>query len=232
MKMLIAISQRNDKNKHGEYIDNLENSYVNYLEKFGVKLIVIPNLTKDVDSYFKEFPILGVILSGGNDINPRLYGELLKEGLSVSDERDETEKKILEVAIKKKLPVLGICRGMQFINVFFKGKLIMNIKEETGTKIEHVSANHKIIILNKELQKVLGKKTHVNSYHNQGIDSNRLSPELRTFAQSSDGIIEGVNHASLPIAGVQWHPERKSPDEEINNKIIKAFIEKELFWKK
>ena len=68
--MLVAISQRNDKNKHGDRIDNLENNYVSYLGEFGIKLLIIPNVAKDIKYYFDKFPIEGVILSGGNDINP------------------------------------------------------------------------------------------------------------------------------------------------------------------
>lgn len=222
--MLIAISQRNDKNEYGSYVDNLENDYVNYFEKFGIKLIIIPNCSKDVASYFEEFPISGIILSGGNDIDPGLYGGKVEEG-TVSKERDETEKKMLEIAIKKKLPVLGICRGMQFINVFFKGKLVTKVKGE----VEHVAVEHNITILDKELVKVLGNDIKVNSYHKHKVE---LSSELEAFAQSSDGVIEGIYHPSLPVAGIQWHPERKSPDEEANNKILKAFLNKELFWKK
>lgn len=213
--MLIAISQRNDKNKHGDFIDNLENNYVNYLEKFGIKLLIIPNSTKDVFSYFEEPSISGIILSGGNDINPELYGEKRVNGLAVSKERDSIEKKMLEIAIKKKLPVLGICRGMQFINVFFKGKL---------TNVEgHVAKNH--------IVKTKDGEFEVNSYHGQGITSKEVSPELKVFAQSGE-IIEGIYHPSMLIAGIQWHPERKSPNEKVNRKILKAFLDRKLFWKK
>lgn len=222
--MLIAISQRHDKNQHGDYIDNLENNYVDYLEKFGVRLIIIPNCSKDVVSYFEELSISGVILSGGNDINPELYGGKTEEG-TISKKRDETEEKMLEIAIEKRLPVLGICRGMQFINVFFKGKLITKVKGE----IEHVATSHNTHILNEDLMKTLGKEIRVNSYHKHKVE---LSSELKAFAKSSDGIIEGLYHPSLPIVGLQWHPERENPDEEVNSKIMKAFLNKELFWKK
>jgi len=203
--MLIAISQRQDKNKHGDYVDSLENNYVNYLSKFGIKLVVIPNMA-DVSSYF-ELPIEGVILSGGNDIVG--YGE------SSSEARDATEKKILDIAIDRKLPVLGICRGMQYINVYFGGKL---------EKIDgHVAINHKVSIDG------LGE-TEVNSYHGLGVTNDTLSTELKSFAMS-ENIVEGLNHPSLPIAGIEWHPERNSPDEEVNKKIVEAFINKEMFWK-
>lgn len=229
--MIVAISQRNDKNKHGDYVDSLENNYITYFEKLGIKLLPIPNSATDIRHYFEEFPISGIILSGGNDVDPEIYGEKNLEGYSVSKNRDFTEKRMLELAIEKKLPVLGICRGMQFINVFFDGKLI-NIKEKTKTNDEHVTASHKISITEPEAMKMLGKTINVNSYHNQGLRIDELSSKLKVFAQTSKGIIEGIYHPSLPIVGIQWHPERKSPEEEFNKKIIQTFIEKRLFWKR
>jgi len=226
--MLIAISQRNDKNKHGDRIDNLENNYINYFERFGIKLLPIPNTTKDVSYYFENFPVSAIILTGGNDVNPELYGEKPDEGLAVSKERDNTERRMLEIAVNKKLPVFGFCRGMQFINVFFKGKLINDIKDHVGAN--HVAITHTIKIINEEAKKVLGDEIGVNSYHNQGITPDTLSPELTAFA-TADDVVEGFYHPSLPIAGVEWHPERKSPDEAANEKLVKAFLNRELFWK-
>ena len=105
--MLVAISQRNDKNKHGDLIDNLENNYVNYLEGFGINLVIIPNTSDDIDFYFKGLPIEGVILTGGNAVNPKLYGEKLPKDPDVSKQRDSTEEKLLDIAIKKRLPVFS-----------------------------------------------------------------------------------------------------------------------------
>lgn len=229
--MIVAISQRNDKNKHGDYIDSLEDNYVTYFEKLGIKLLPIPNSTTNIKYYFEEFPISGIIISGGNNVNASLYGEKNLEESSVSKNRDFTEKKMLEFAIEKKLPVLGICRGMQFINVFFDGKLI-NIKETIKANNGHVATSHKISITEPNMTKMLGKTIEVNSYHNQGLRISELSSKLKVFAQTSDGIIEGVYHPLLPIVGIQWHPERESLDEEVNKKIIQAFTERRLFWKR
>ena len=228
--MLIAISQRRDKNKYGSYIDSLDSAYIEYFGKFGVKLLPIPNSSKEVNYYFKELPIKAVILSSGNDINPKLYNSDEKSE-SVSIKRDSTEKSILEIAIKKGIPVLGLCRGMQFINVFFGGKLI-NIKNDAKSKIMHVASNHRIKITSKDAEKLIGNNFEVNSYHNNGISQETLSKELMAFAKSEDGLIEGVYHPNLPIAAIAWHPERKSPDDKINKKIIRLFLEKKLFWKK
>ena len=109
---------------------------------------------------------------------------------------------------------------------------IIKIKEETDSKIEHVANNHQIKLIEKDTIDLFGKESEVNSYHNQGITSSNLSKELNVFATSEDGIIEAVYHKTLPIAAMQWHPERKSPDTLINEKIVKAFLKKEIFWKK
>lgn len=218
--MWIAISQRNPKIKWG-YRDVLENNYIEYFEELGFKIIPIPNVSKNIESYFDKISIKVVILSGGGDIS-HLYGGSHNGEVSLS--RDETEKKLLEIAIRKKIPVLGICRGMQFINVFFGGKII-NINKQTESKLEHVANTHKIEIIDSKISKLLGKgKIEVNSYHNEGLTDDCLSPELTPFAISNDGLIEGFYHKKHPIGGIMWHPERSSPDMDANKKIIKFFI--------
>lgn len=227
--MLIAISQKNDQNKHGNFIDSLENSYINYLEKLGIKLLIIPNSTESVNYYFNRFPIEGMILSGGNDVDPELYGGVRGKNSSLTIARDNTEKKMLEIAVEKKMSLLGICRGMQIINVFFGGKLIdLNENEEI-----HPVKEHLIEIINSKAEEILGKNSIINSYHNFGITKELLSPKLKAFAICSDQkVIEGIYHPDLPIVGIQWHPERFSPDSEFNEKLVRMFMEKKLFWKK
>jgi len=214
-KILIAISQRSESNKYGVRIDVLESDYITYLEKFGVILLPLPNSTDDLGYYFDHFPVQGIILSGGEDISPESYGER-GEGISP---RDLTEKKMLDLAVMRKLPVLGICRGLQFINVYFKGRLVKDIKEELG---EHLPAKDHSI-------KTAEGEFLVNSYHNQGVSEEKLSTELKTWATCGK-LVEALYHPSLPIAGIQWHPERNSPDKELNKRIIAAFINRRWFW--
>ena len=216
--MFIAISQDNIDLGVKGYADSLENNYPNYLKKFGIKLIQIPN-GFDINEYFNNFPIKGIILTGGTNIGKRPI-------------RDQTEEKLLDLAIKRKLPMLGICRGIQFINHYFGGNLIQNIKEEIKDNVGHIATTHKIK-LSEDTQKFFGKDIFiVNSFHNQGINEKNLSKELKIFAISKeDGIIEGIFHPKYPIAGIEWHPERESPDKEFNKKIINAFLKRELFWR-
>ncbi|MCX6799377.1 MAG: gamma-glutamyl-gamma-aminobutyrate hydrolase family protein, partial [Candidatus Diapherotrites archaeon] len=139
--MIIAISQKNCPDKHGSPVDSLENAYVRYFESFGATLLPIPNAMKKPASYFNRFGIDGIVLSGGNTINPALYGQKSGGLASVSKERDKTEKSLLETAVRTALPVLGICRGMQFINVFFGGKLV-SIKDGVKNPLQHVASTH------------------------------------------------------------------------------------------
>lgn len=224
--MITLISQRVIKTKHGK-VDALEYPYQEYFDGYGMNLVPIPNNLKNLDFYF-GLPVKRIILTGGGDVHPNLYGEKEGEG-NYSEERDETEKKLLDFAAKNKIPVLGICRGMQFLNVYFRGKLI---KVENISKEKHVDNDHKIRIVDERLRDLIGKKIEVNSYHGYGLGEKEFSTELKIFAESNQGIIEGFYHPSLPIVGMQWHPERKSPDEKSNDKLMKAFLNKELFWEK
>ncbi|MBS3109536.1 gamma-glutamyl-gamma-aminobutyrate hydrolase family protein [Candidatus Woesearchaeota archaeon] len=225
----MAITQRNEKNRHGSAIDVLEQNYVNFFEKFGIKLIAIPNSTSDIEQYFTQLPVKALIITGGGDVDPKLYGGKRKEGMELSSMRDATEKKLMAYAVEHKLPVLGICRGCQFINVFFGGKVITGIKDAVGET--HVGVEHGIKVVDASVQAVLGKKGKVNSYHDHGMTEKELAKGLKPFALSEKGVIEGYYHESLPIAAIIWHPERKSPDNKFNAKIIKAFMAGKLFWK-
>ncbi len=238
--MLIGITQRNDCNRYGDYVDSLENSYLDYLTRFGISVVVLPNSLAQVNSYLETFCFHGFILSGGNDINPQQLGNSSINGLSISEKRDQVESAILKFAIDRKVPVLGICRGMQFINAHFGGDIQFNINSSAsssealvGRRIFHAptfgNSSEHLVILDKDL---CGRdEALVNSYHNHGLKKEDISKELNIFAQSPDGVIEGIYHPNYPIAGIQWHPERKSPDEIFNAQLINGFIERGLFWR-
>ena len=228
--MNIAISQRNLKMDKGANRDALENDYVQYYQSFGTTLIPVPNVCNDLEKYFKDAKIEAVILTGGGDVNPALYGKS-PANEEYSKLRDNTEKKLIQMAIKKHLPLLGNCRGAQFINVFFGGSLIQNIELKTG--FNHVATIHKVTITDDKASRFYKKKEfNVNSYHNHGIDKYILSSKLKPFAVSEDGIIEGFYHPKYPIAGILWHPERKGSDGDADRKLVKAFLEKKFFWKR
>ena len=230
----ILITQRHSMNQYGDWIDSLENNYIKYFEKFGIKLFLISNATKNIDSIFQKLKPDGVILSGGGDVNPELYNGKKKSNLSISKERDEIETKIIKISIANNIPILGICRGMQFINVFFGGKIVQDISKIDSLK-KHISpGNHNIRILSKELIDCLKRKsmyTNVNSYHNSGVLDSLLGKDLKPFALVDEiNLVEGLFHQYYPIAAVEWHPERDGSDKELDIFIIKTFLNRKLFW--
>ena len=152
----------------------------------------------------------GLILAGGEDISPELYGQE-NSGLSVGmdADREKSDGIAVDVFVRAGKPVLGICRGMQMLNVLFGGDMIQDLGEEckTHTAEGNVDKFHAVnTVANTMIYKLYGERTEVNSSHHQAV---KTVPE--TFAVSAyaqDGTVEAIEHKKLDIWGVQWHPER------------------------
>ena len=153
-----------------------------------------------------------LVVCGGGDIHPILYTEIVKCDSIYDIDFDNYENKMIKEFVKLKKPILGICRGMQAINVALGGTLIQDIPKTLG--LCHATCSekeclHEIkISKNSNLSKVLGLRAIVNSYHHQCV--HKIGENLIVTAASHDGIIEAIEGISLPILGVQWHPERMS----------------------
>ncbi|MFA6365079.1 MAG: type 1 glutamine amidotransferase [Candidatus Paceibacterota bacterium] len=227
----IAITQRVERNKYGKEVDSLEHDYVKYYAKFGVALVPIPNSLGNIKDYLDSLSLDGIILSGGGDIHPSLYGKSSRKGFEYFPERDHLEKKVLEFAVKNNVPLLGECRGMQFLNVFFGGSLLENVNDMKG--IRHAGTTHEVDITDVRARKYFHKSSlAVNSFHNQGFSKEEVASSLKIFAEAADGTVEGVYHPAKPIAGIMWHPERGKMRGLFNAKLIEAFIKRKLYWKK
>lgn len=205
--MKVLITQRVLEQKFHN-VDAVEQNYDRYLRSMGFDVFPVPNTITNISPYIKLDPAL-IILSGGGDIG------------GIQESRDNVERMLLDAAVKDRIPVLGICRGMQFINTYFGGSII-NVKDKTEEV--HVGANHPILSCDSKYSTIIGNGKQANSFHNQGLTQAELSSHLKAFARSPQGIIEGVYHPSLPIIGVQWHPERDFPNPEINEGLIKLLI--------
>ncbi len=188
--------------------------YAKCVERKGGVPIILPITSKKevVEEYIKIIDAL--ILTGGQDVDPNLYGEeLYKESEEPSVERDQYDFMLIEAALKKGIPILGICRGMQILNVYLGGKLHQDIKYHSKTNLKHVQSSmysdpvHSIkISKGSYLYEKLGEESRVNSIHHQCIKE--VASSLNVVAVSiGDGIIEAYESKEGKILGVQWHPE-------------------------
>lgn len=156
----------------------------------------------------------GLLLPGGGDIDPARYGAHDNGSVEIDPLRDEAEFSLIRKFAVAGKPILGICRGHQVLNVFFGGSLIGHLKNTAahapGTAGEPDQEHFVSVCPGSYLAVLYGLRFNVNSYHHQAVD--RLGSELLSLADSQDGINEAFCHQTMPILGVQWHPERLSPD--------------------
>ncbi len=214
LKKKIGITSRIvESPNYNEKRDALSHDWPHFLETLNLIPIFIPNALSDVTNFLNDLDLDGFILSGGDNI-----GDDLK--------RDKTEKHVLEFATNNKLPLFGVCRGMQVINNFFDG----NILKSNDTK--HIDNLHLVDILESPFSKILGdSKINVNSFHQNLIKSEILGNDLIPFAvDTSDDTIEGFFHKSLPVSGVMWHPERTPTDH--SKIILQNIFNIKSFWTK
>ena len=161
--------------------------------------------------------VMGLILPGGGDIAPALYGqEPHHRSKNVSPRRDRFELTLLEQAWERDMPIFAICRGMQLLNVFLGGTLDQHLADTEG-RLEHdrdrpraEPAHGAHFKQGTALADVLGTKAPVNSHHHQGLDD--ISDELEEIGWADDGVLEAVVATSRTwVVGVQWHPEAMAP---------------------
>jgi putative glutamine amidotransferase len=162
--------------------------------------------------------INGLLLTGGEDVNPALYGEANRSARRINPRRDEFELEVLRTALDRDIPVLAICRGMQLVNVALGGKLYQDLSERardlSGAHIvshrgpNNSDATHQLHIESETLFfSEMWPTMLVNSHHHQGISVPART--LRAVARSTDGLIEAVEGTGHNwLLGVQWHPER------------------------
>lgn len=148
----------------------------------------------------------GLLLPGGGDLDPALYGQETRGSNAPDSELDRLQLDALAAFVRAKKPVFGICRGLQVINVFFGGTLFQDLPQGYHQQIGRDQAHETIAAPGSFLAALYGRRFSVNSAHHQAIDA--LGEGLQAVQRTADGVIEAICHAQLPIWAVQWHPER------------------------
>ncbi|MEJ2040175.1 MAG: gamma-glutamyl-gamma-aminobutyrate hydrolase family protein [Desulfosarcinaceae bacterium] len=174
----------------------------------------------------------GLVFTGGVDIHPRHYHQEPGVGLrDIDDARDRMELELARQAIRRDLPLLAICRGIQLINVALGGSLYQDIGLQTGSPILHSPAADRDVVTHTVkvapdtvLQAIVKRKTlWVNSKHHQAID--KLASSLTASAWAQDGLIEAVEAPDHRFAvGVQWHPEGLWHKDAAAKNLFKALV--------
>lgn len=178
----------NIKEYYKGYIDFIDHYWLDYFEKKNINYYLVPNKKKLSKKKIKEINLL--IIPGGNDVS-----NILK----TSKIRNIIEKNLIKICFKKKIPILGICRGAQLLNKSFGGK-ISKIKK-------HMRTRHNIFFTNREFIKK--NFLNVNSFHNDGIKKNDLSKSFKVLASDKHKNIEMFISNNKKIIGTMWHPERE-----------------------
>lgn len=237
MKPIIGITTFREKREKGEY-NSINFSYAEAVIKSGGIPIFIPIMSEDLALEILENETIdGIIFSGGEDVAPRYYGEDPILQISGTDtKRDEMEFKLLDEACRRKIPVLGICRGHQLINVAFDGSLYQDI----DTQVQSAMGHHPSAINRDELYHSVSikkdsllhdifqtEKIYVNSFHHQGVK--KLGKGLKATAFSCEGVVEAFEAIDMEerfVLGIQWHPENLINRYPEFLDIFKKFIER------
>ena len=223
------------KNPEGDY--SLQSAYVNSIRSAGGIPILLP--PGDANPQIILTKLDGLILAGGGDIEPQIYNGSHHETVyAVDHERDRFELTLAELALAQAMPILGICRGLQVLNVVSGGDLIPHVPDYFGADTAHrheteqKSSRHSVeVVANSKLAIALGvTNTEVTSWHHQAIRT--VAPHWQVVATAPDGVIEAIEHIYHPWAiGVQWHPEMANGDT-AQTRLFQALIKAILKFQK
>ncbi len=194
----------------------VNDAYVRALQAAGMVPLIVPPSLDDDEARALVHGVAGIVLSGGEDVDPAMYGASRHPATQDSHGgRDATERALVLAARDAGRPLLAICRGLQMLNVALGGTLVQDLPSQRPSDIRHARNDarnqrvHAITVQHgSRLAAALGTtQFDANSMHHQAVD--RLAEGLRATAHASDGIIEGVETANDDwwVLGVQWHPE-------------------------
>ena len=232
MKIAISVSEK-------EKAAGTNSPYFQALVEAGARPDELRLITLSDAAGIRAEDFDGILFAGGEDVDPAFYGEKTRYGnVRVNPARDEFEFSLLDRARRRRMPVLGICRGAQMVNVKFGGTLYQDIKsdrtlgDEEAAPVEHkqpggrADLSHSVTVTDSSsrLAQALQGSFPVNSLHHQGIK--RLGRGLKVCAHAEDGLVEAVEAADDDsyLLAVQWHPEELAGRAE-HRRLLEQFIE-------
>ena len=223
---IIAITMRTS-NAHEYYEPRLAISvdWMDYLTHINCLPVLIPTVSKISGHCFDRSNAEILLLTGGDDVQIRLCAEFSSfQENHTGSERDISEMGLIKKAIDNGVPIIGVCRGFQLLNLYFGGKLGLLSDQEIARN--HSNGEHWIEIVDSKFQTLLGaEKIKVNSFHRFGIQRHEIGRDLIVAGVSGDGLVEAFYHSKLPIIALQWHPERDENFESSASVLIRKFIE-------
>lgn len=207
--------------------------YITALEACGALPVIVPlalSITTLRDLYDR---LDGLFMAGGGDLNPSIYQhDAHPKTNGIDTLRDETELTLLGWALEDNLPVLGVCRGVQAINVAGGGTLIQDVTDQVPNAIRHqyfpekpreYVAHPVETVGGTQLSAILGGMAQVNSFHHQAVET--VAPRFKVAALAPDGVIEAIEHTEREfVVGVQWHPESLVQTDPAMRNLFETFI--------
>lgn len=207
--------------------------YIDAIVEAGGTPFILPLLNGANAPYEEMLRVVdGILLAGGGDPAPHLFGEPPLAGLGEVDyERDLAEIELIKLAVTERKPIFGICRGLQILNVALGGSLIQDIPRQVPGAYQHNQIGskqygcHSVTLESGFIRDIVGKsEILVNSSHHQSIKE--VAPGFRATAVSPDGVIEAIESEDGLHVGVQWHPERMCQHDAGMIQLFRAFISK------
>ncbi|MDA1100150.1 MAG: gamma-glutamyl-gamma-aminobutyrate hydrolase family protein [Proteobacteria bacterium] len=191
----IGLTQRVDViGDRGERRDGLDQRWQPLFAELGALAVPLPNGAASAQVLLEGLALDGIVLTGGNDV------AAAPEAANVAPERDRLERDLITQCLARGLPLLGICRGMQMINVALGGR----VERTTG----HAGVDHRISVTDTSHWP---DQWRVNSYHDVCVPLAGLAPSLRCLAWAENGDVEAFAHTEAMCHGIMWHPEREAP---------------------
>jgi gamma-glutamyl-gamma-aminobutyrate hydrolase PuuD len=213
--------------------------YVAAVRAAGARVALLPPGQPDGDPEEALAPFDGLLLAGGGDIEPARYGAADHPAqYGIDPDRDQLELELARAAVRLGLPLLGICRGVQLLNVAFGGTLVQHLPADGGVvhRDEAKQAMHGLRVEpGSRLADALGQvEAEGRSHHHQALD--RVGEGFRPVAWAPDGLVEGIERDQGWTVGVLWHPESTAAADPVQHRLLAGFVDAasrrgQAFWR-